>query len=194
MSLCGFAGSCDIPIIGMVSRLTDQKGLDLVEAVIDDILQDDVRLVVLGKGDFRYEQMLLEAKRRYPDKISVSLLFSAELANQIYAGADLFLMPSKTEPCGLAQMIALRYGTIPIVRETGGLKDTITAFVDYLGTGNGFTFFSYNAHDMLHVIREACEVYRYNRPAWEKLVRNGMESDFGWAQSAEKYVEVYRSI
>ncbi len=194
MDLCGFTGSCDTPIIGMVSRLTDQKGLDLVEAVMDDMLQDDVRLVVLGKGDFRYEQMLLEAKRRYPDKVSVSLLFSAKLANQIYAGADLFLMPSKTEPCGLAQMIALRYGTIPIVRETGGLKDTVTAFVDYLGTGNGFTFFSYNAHDMLHVIREACEVYRYNRPAWNRLVKNGMESDFGWTQSAEKYVEVYRSI
>lgn len=194
LSLCGLEGDLDTPLIGMVGRLTDQKGLDLVEAVLDDILQDDVRLVVLGKGDWRYEQMLLDAKRRYPDKISVSLLFSAELANKIYAGADLFLMPSKTEPCGLAQMIALRYGTIPIVRETGGLKDTITAFVDYLGTGNGFTFFSYNAHDMLHVIREACEVYRYNRPAWEKLVKNGMESDFGWEKSAEKYVEVYRSI
>ncbi len=194
LSLCGLTGDADTPVIGMVGRLTDQKGLDLVEAVLDDILADDVRLVVLGKGDWRYEQMFLDAKRRHPDKISVSLLFSAELANQIYAGSDLFLMPSKTEPCGLAQMIALRYGTIPIVRETGGLKDTITAFVDYLGTGNGFTFYSYNAHDMLHVVREACGVYRHNRPAWEALVKNGMESDFGWARSAEKYVEVYRSI
>nr|WP_300127356.1 glycogen synthase GlgA [uncultured Butyricicoccus sp.] len=194
LDLCGLEGQADTPVIAMIGRLTDQKGLDLVEAVLDDILQDDVRLIVLGKGDWRYEQMFLDAKRRYPDKISVSILFSAELANKIYAGADLFLMPSKTEPCGLAQMIALRYGTIPIVRETGGLKDTVTAFVDYLGTGNGFTFFSYNAHDMLHVIREACEVYRYNPEAWKKLVRGGMETDFSWTKSAEKYVEVYQSI
>lgn len=194
LSLCGLEGEDDTPVIGMVGRLTDQKGLDLVEAVLDDILQDDVRLIVLGKGDWRYEQMLLDAKRRYPDKVSASIMFSAELANKIYAGADLFLMPSKTEPCGLAQMIALRYGTIPIVRETGGLRDTVTAFVDYLGTGNGFTFFSYNAHDMLHVIREACEVYRYNPAAWHDLMVGGMQSDFSWKTSAEKYVEVYESI
>ena len=117
-----------------------------------------------------------------------------DLANRIYAGCDMFLMPSKFEPCGLAQMIALRYGTIPIVRETGGLKDTVTAFVGYKGTGNGFTFFSYNAHDMLHVIREACEVYRFNPKAWKKLVQGGMETDFSWTKSAEKYVEVYQSI
>ena len=194
LSLCGLEGGSDTPVIGMIGRLTDQKGLDLVEAVLDDILQDDIRLIVLGKGDWRYEQMFLDAKRRHPDKISVSILFSGELANKIYAGADLFLMPSKTEPCGLAQMIALRYGTIPIVRETGGLKDTVTAFVDYKGTGNGFTFFSYNAHDMLHVIREACEVYRFNPKAWKKLVQGGMETDFSWTKSAEKYVEVYQSI
>ena len=194
LSLCGLEGDENTPVIGMIGRLTDQKGLDLVEAVLDDILQDDVRLIVLGKGDWRYEQMFLEAKRRHPDKISVSILFSGELANKIYAGSDLFLMPSKTEPCGLAQMIALRYGTIPIVRETGGLKDTVTAFVDYLGTGNGFTFFSYNAHDMLHVVREACEVYRYNPKAWKKLMKGGMETDFSWTKSAEKYVEVYQAI
>lgn len=194
LSLCGLEGDENTPVIGMIGRLTDQKGLDLVEAVLDDILQDDVRLIVLGKGDWRYEQMFLDAKRRHPDKISVSILFSGELANKIYAGSDLFLMPSKTEPCGLAQMIALRYGTIPIVRETGGLKDTVTAFVDYLGTGNGFTFFSYNAHDMLHVVREACEVYRYNPKAWKKLMKGGMETDFSWTKSAEKYVEVYQAI
>ena len=194
LELCGLEGDADTPVIGMVGRLTDHKGLDLVEAVLDDILRDDVRLVVLGKGDWRYEQMFVEAKRRYPDKVSASILFSADLANKIYAGADLFLMPSKTEPCGLAQMIALRYGTIPIVRETGGLRDTVTAFVDYLGTGNGFTFHSYNAHDMLHVIREACEVFHFNKEAWQKLMTGGMQSDFSWKTSAEKYVEVYQSI
>ena len=121
-------------------------------------------------------------------------MFSGELAQRIYAGSDIFLMPSKSEPCGLAQMISLRYGTIPVVRETGGLRDTVTAFVDYLGTGNGFTFASYNAHDMLHVIREACEVFRCNKPAWKKLVQNGMESDFSWDTSADQYLELYQSL
>src|SRR5699024_7097007 len=161
LSLCGLEGGPDTPVIGMIGRLTDQKGLDLVEAVLDDILQDDIRLIVLGKGDWRYEQMFLDAKRRYPDKISVSILFSGELANKIYAGADLFLMPSKTEPCGLAQMIALRYGTIPIVRETGGLKDSIQDSGD--GKGNGFTFASYNAHDMMNAVRRAMEGYKIGR-------------------------------
>ena len=153
----------------------------------------NVRLIVLGTGDYRYEQMFIEAKRRWPDKVSASIMFSGDLANRIYAGADMFLMPSKFEPCGLAQMIALRYGTIPIVRETGGLKDTVHAFVDYAGTGNGFTFASYNAHDMLHVIREACGVFRFNKPAWSKLIMQGMQSDFSWGSSADKYIEVYKT-
>ena len=178
---------------GVVTRFVDQKGLDLVEAVLPDILADDVRLIVLGTGDYRYEQMFIEAKRRWPDKVSASIMFSGDLANRIYAGADMFLMPSKFEPCGLAQMIALRYGTIPIVRETGGLKDTVHAFVDYAGTGNGFTFASYNAHDMLHVIREACGVFRFNKPAWSKLIMQGMQSDFSWGSSADKYIEVYKT-
>ena len=110
------------------------------------------------------------------------------------AGADLFLMPSKFEPCGLAQMIALRYGSIPIVRETGGLKDTVQAFVDYTGAGNGFSFASYNAHDMLHVIREACGVFRYNKDGWKKLVLQAMKSDFSWGTSADRYIEVYQSV
>ena len=164
LKLCGLEGDANTPVIGIVTRFVDQKGLDLVEAVLPDILEDDVRLVVLGTGDWKYEQMFIEAKRRWPDKVSASIMFSGDLANRIYAGADMFLMPSKFEPCGLAQMIALRYGNIPIVRETGGLKDTVHAFVDYAGTGNGFSFASYNAHDMLHVIREACGVFRFNKP------------------------------
>ena len=185
LKLCGLEGDANTPVIGIVTRFVDQKGLDLVEAVLPDILADDVRLIVLGTGDYRYEQMFIEAKRRWPDKVSA--------ANRIYAGADMFLMPSKFEPCGLAQMIALRYGTIPIVRETGGLKDTVHAFVDYAGTGNGFTFASYNAHDMLHVIREACGVFRFNKPAWSKLIMQGMQSDFSWGSSADKYIEVYKT-
>ena len=193
LKLCGLEGDENTPVIGMVTRFVDQKGLDLIEAVLHDILSDDLRLIVLGKGDWRYEQMFLEAKRRYPAKISASIMFSGDLANRIYGGCDMFLMPSKFEPCGLAQMISLRYGTIPIVRETGGLKDTVQAFVDYAGTGNGFTFASYNAHDMLHVIREACGVFRYNKPAWNKLMLQGMKSDFSWGSSADKYIEVYHS-
>ena len=153
LELCELSGDENVPVIGMVSRFADHKGFDLLEAVLDDLLQDD-----------------------------------------IYAGSDIFLMPSKSEPCGLAQMISLRYGTIPVVRETGGLRDTVTAFVDYLGTGNGFTFASYNAHDMLHVIREACEVFRNNKDAWKKLVQNGLESDFSWDSSADQYLELYQSL
>ena len=194
LELCGLEGDETTPVIGMVSRLAGHKGFDLLEAVLDDLLKDDIRLIVLGKGEWRYEQMMIEAKRRHPDKVSASIMFSADLANKIYAGADMFLMPSKSEPCGLAQMIALRYGTIPIVRETGGLKDTVTAFVDYLGSGNGFTFHSYNAHDMLHVVREACGVFRYNQEAWKKLIANGMQSDFSWKRSASRYLELYRSV
>ena len=192
--LCGLEGEDDTPVIGMVSRFVSQKGLDLIEAVLKDILEDDVRLIVVGKGDWRYEQMFLEAKRLYPAKISASIMFSGDLADKIYAGADMFLMPSRSEPCGLAQMIAMRYGTVPIVRETGGLRDTVQAFVDYLGTGNGFTFASYNAHDMLHVIQEACSVYRNNKEAWQHLMKIGMTSDFSWGISADKYIEVYKSL
>lgn len=194
LSLCGLEGDEDTPVIGMVSRFAGHKGFDLIEAVLDDILQEDLRLIVLGKGEWRYEQMFIEAKRRYPGKISVSIMFSGDLANKIYAGADMFLMPSKSEPCGLTQMIALRYGTIPVVRETGGLKDTVMPYIDFQGTGNGFTFHSYNAHDMLHVIREACGVFKHNKPAWKKLVQGGMKSDFSWNTSAKKYIEVYQAL
>jgi starch synthase len=191
---CQLTGDADTPVIGMVSRFADHKGFDLVQAVLDDILQDDVRMIVLGKGEWGYEQMFIDAKRRHPDKIAVNILFSADMASQIYAGADILLMPSKSEPCGLAQMIALRYGTIPIVRETGGLKDTVQAYVDYEGTGNGFTFASYNAHDMLYVIRQAVDVFRNDKKAWKMLVGRGMTGDYSWTRSADQYLEVYQSL
>lgn len=194
LELCGLEGTAETPVIGIISRFTEQKGLDLIQAVLPQILEQDIRMIVLGTGDVRYEQMFIDAKRRYSSKISVSIMFSGDLANRIYAGSDMFLMPSKFEPCGLAQMIALRYGTIPIVRETGGLKDTVQAYVDYEGTGNGFTFASYNAHDMLHVIEEACNVYRTNKKAWRSLSVQGMKQDFSWNASASKYIELYESI
>ena len=192
LKLCGLEGDANTPVIGIVTRFVDQKGL--VEAVLPDILADDIRLIVLGTGDYRYEQMFIEAKRRWPDKVSASIMFSGDLANRIYAGADMFLMPSKFEPCGLAQMIALRYGTIPIVRETGGLKDTVHAFVDYAGTGNGFTFANYNAGDMCHVICEAIDLYHDNKGAYAMLQQRGMTADFSWTRSAQEYRHIYESI
>lgn len=194
LNMCGLEGNEKTPVIAIISRFASHKGLDLIEAVLDQILQDDIRLIVLGKGEWRYEQMFIDAKRKYPGKISLSIMFSADFASKIYAGSDILLMPSKSEPCGLAQMIALHYGTIPVVRETGGLKDTVHAFVDYLGTGNGFTFHSYNAHDMLHVIREACGVFKYGKSSWEKLISDGMKEDFSWNLSAKQYLELYNSI
>jgi starch synthase len=194
LKFCRLEGTAETPVIGIISRFVSHKGLDLVKAVLDDILRDDVRLIVLGKGEWQYEQMFLDAKRRYPAKISANIMFSGDLANKIYAGVDMFLMPSQSEPCGLAQMIAMRYGTVPIVRETGGLRDTVQAYVDYAGTGNGFTFASYNAHDMLHVIREAEEVFRTNRAGWKSLMRKGLTADFSWNHSAEQYLEMYRSL
>ncbi len=183
----------DRPLMVMVARLTRQKGLDLVMYALDRILAGGVQVAVLGTGDRDYEDGLRYFQDKYPGTMAARIEFDPALSQRMYAAADMFLMPSKFEPCGLSQIIAMRYGTLPIVRETGGLKDTVQAFVDYAGTGNGFTFASYNAHDMLHVIREACGVFRYNKPAWNKLMLQGMKSDFSWGSSADKYIEVYHS-
>ena len=191
LKLCGLEGDANTPVIGIVTRFVDQKGLDLVEAVLPDILEDDVRLVVLGTGDWKYEQMFIEAKRRWPDKVSASIMFSGDLANRIYAGADMFLMPSKFEPCGLAQMIALRYGNIPIVRETGGLKDTVWPYNEFEGTGTGFSFANYNAHEMLNIIRYAKHIFYDKKREWNKIVDRAMAVDFSWNSSAKKYQELY---
>lgn len=194
LKFCRLEGDTETPVISIISRFVSHKGLDLVRAVLYDLLQDDIRLIVLGKGEWQYEQLFLEAKKQFPAKISTNIMFSGDMANKIYAGADMLLMPSKSEPCGLAQMIAMRYGTIPIVRETGGLKDTVRAYVDYTGVGNGFTFASYNAHDMLHVIREAVKVFRYDKKGWENLMMKGLTSDFSWNHSAEQYLQMYESL
>ena len=154
-------------------------------------MADDVRLIVLGTGDYRYEQMFIEAKRRWPDKVSASIMFSGDLANRIYAGADMFLMPSKFEPCGLAQMIALRYGTIPIVRSTGGLADSIIDW-DTPGGGCGFTFQSYNADDMLGAVRRAMGLY-HSEYRTEMLPR-ALKCDFSWRRSAKQYMAMYLGI
>ena len=190
----GLAVRPDTPILAMVTRLVSHKGLDLVCETLDYFMEKDVQLVVLGKGDARYEAFFNYAASRYPGRVAVYLGYSESLAMQIYAGADLFLMPSKSEPCGLSQMIAMRYGTVPIVRETGGLKDTVHAYEAWNGEGNGFTFANYNAGDMCHVICEAIDLWHDEPEAFRKLQKRGMTADFSWTRSAREYHAIYESI
>ncbi len=177
----------DTPILAMITRLVTHKGLDLVKEVIEQALRQDMQFVLLGTGDSSYETYFSDLARRYPGKVVSIISFNSDLSRKIYSGADLFLMPSKSEPCGLSQMIASRYGTVAIVRETGGLRDSITPFG---AGGNGFTFRDYNAYDMLYVINEALGVYR-NKVIWSDLVHKAMTTDFSWASSAHSYEEMY---
>lgn len=181
----------DIPVIGMVSRLIAAKGFGLVEQVLWQMMEyDNVQLVILGTGDPKFEELFRNAQNMYPHKLSVHMYFDAELAQQIYAGSDLFLMPSLYEPCGLSQIMAMRYGTVPIVRETGGLRDTVKSYNEHSGEGNGFSFAFVNAHDMLYTIRRAVSFF-HNPQHWEKIQKNAMTSDFSWKHSAKEYVELY---
>ena len=181
----------NVPIVGMVTRLVSHKGLDLVKGILDELLSKaEMQLVVLGSGDYEYESYFRWIAEKYPDKVGLRLGFVPDLARKIYAGADMFLMPSKSEPCGLSQMVALRYGTIPIVRETGGLRDSITDCGD--GKGNGFTFKSYNAHDMLDAIYRALTLY-YNGD-WNELVLRALNCDFSWGRSANAYIRLYKEL
>ena len=180
----------NVPIIAMISRLVSHKGLDLVREVIEQVLRQDVQFVLLGTGDSAYENYFSDLARRYQGKVVSIISFNSDLSRKIYSGADIFLMPSKSEPCGLSQMIASRYGTVSIVRETGGLKDSITP---YGAGGNGFTFRDYNAHDMLYVINEAIGVYN-NPEEWAKLRKKAMETDFTWETSAKYYEGLYLGV
>ncbi len=181
----------EVPVIGMVTRLVSHKGLDLVEFIFDEMMQRDVQVVLLGTGDRRFEDFFRFMQWKYPDKIAANLKFDLALSNRIYAACDLFLMPSKSEPCGLAQMISMRYGTVPIVRETGGLKDTVIPYNQYTGEGRGFTFSTYNAHDMLAAVDRAITLFYNDKDAFGKLQQTGMTTDFSWAVSAQKYVDLY---
>ena len=183
----------DVPMLAMISRLASHKGFDLVRRVADEILASDVQFVLLGTGEGELEDFFSGLAQRHPDKCGVMLAFDKLLAKQIYASADMFLMPSKSEPCGLAQMIASRYGTIPIVRETGGLYDTIKPYITSEGTGNGFTFKTYNAHDMLDAVRRALSLY-CDKEEWSKLVANAMKMDFSWNASAKEYLKMYDEL
>ncbi len=184
---------CDKPVIGMVTRLTNQKGMDLVMEVIEQILSLDMQLVILGTGDWKYETALKEIAKRYSHKLAVVINFSQDIASKIYSGSDMFLMPSKFEPCGLSQIIAMRYGSVPIVRETGGLKDTVMPFNPVTKEGRGFTFVTYNAYDMLDAIKRAVGTYN-NKEEWNSCVTNAMSGDYSWGASAKEYISLYKKI
>ena len=181
----------NVPMIAMVTRLASHKGIDLVTCVMNDLMKADLQFVLLGTGEKQYEEFFNKMQEQYPDKVRAILKFDKAFSKKIYAGADIFLMPSKSEPCGLAQMIASRYGTVPIVRETGGLYDSIKYYDNKTGTGNGYTFANYNAHDMLYVIWEAVGQYNYGRSEWDSLVKKIMNIDFSWNASAEEYIKIY---
>lgn len=183
----------NIPMIGIVSRLVQQKGLDLIACVLNDILQLNVQLVVLGTGDPEYENLIKHAAWSNPEKVSANIFFDNSLAQKIYAASDIFLMPSLFEPCGIGQLIAQRYGSLPVVRETGGLKDTVLPFNEYSGTGNGFSFTNYNAHDMLYTIKRAVYFYE-SKNLWKHIVENAMALDNSWKASADKYMEAYKKL
>ena len=184
----------NVPIIACVSRLVGHKGFSLVTDILHEIMGLEVQMVILGTGDWQFEEAFRQAQEQYPGRFAAKLAYSAPLSNMIYAGADLFLMPSISEPCGLSQIIAMRFGTIPVVRETGGLKDTVTPYDKYTGEGRGFTFSSINANDLMWVLREAVELYYNDKEAWSTLQKAGMTADFSWSNSAKQYLDIYQRI
>ena len=178
-------------MIGIVSRLTDQKGFDLIAYIMDELCQDAVQIVALGTGEERYENMFRHFDWKYHGKVSAQIYYDEAMSHRIYAASDAFLMPSLFEPCGLSQLMSLRYGTLPIVRETGGLKDTVVPYNEFEGTGTGFSFVNYNAHEMLATIRYAESVYYDKKREWNKMVDRAMAADFSWNNSARQYEEMY---
>ena len=185
----------DKMLIGIVSRLTDQKGFDLIAYKLEELCQNkSCQVVVLGTGEEKYENLFRHYSWKYPDVLSAQITYSNEMSHKIYASCDAFLMPSAFEPCGLSQIISMKYGTLPIVRETGGLKDTVIPYNQYTGEGYGFSFANYNADEMLGCIYSAMDVYYNNKPAWIKLARQAMAADYSWDVSADKYINMYSDI
>ena len=178
-------------MIGVVSRLTDQKGFDLIAYVMDELCADDVQLVVLGTGESRYENMFRHFDWKYNNRVSANIYYSEDMSHKIYASCDAFLMPSLFEPCGLSQLMSLRYGTLPIVRETGGLRDTVWPYNEYECTGTGFSFANYNAHEMLATVNYAKYIYYNKKREWNKIVDRAMLTDFSWSSSAIRYQDLY---
>lgn len=185
----------DVFMVGVVSRMTNQKGFDLISCVLGELLSElDIQIVVLGSGQNQYEDMFHHYQIEFPDKVSVYIGYSEERSHKIYASCDAFLMPSLFEPCGLSQMMSMRYGTIPIVRETGGLKDTVEPYNEYENSGTGFSFANYNAHEMMFIVRYAYNVYMEHKPAWHELVERAMDRNFSWNSSAREYEALYDKL
>ena len=191
--IAGLPENPDAPVLSMVTRLVRQKGIDLITRVMEEILTMDIQFVLLGTGDQDYQDFFEYYASSYPSKIAAFIQFDNVLASKIYAGADLFLMPSLFEPCGLSQMIAMAYGTLPLVRETGGLRDTVIPYNEFTGEGNGFSFTNYNAHDMLHVIEYAVSQYK-NKEVWQRLMKNAMCAKYDWNTQSEQYLKLYREV
>lgn len=190
----GLEVNADKMMIGIVSRLTDQKGFDLVAYKIEELCNGGCQVVVLGTGDEKYENLFRHYAWKYPDRFSAQIYFSNDMARKIYAASDAFLMPSRFEPCGLSQLISMRYGTVPIVRETGGLKDTVIPYNEYTGEGTGFSFANYNADEMINIIWYAMQIYYDRKDEWKKIVDNGMAVDYSWNVSADKYIHLYQEL
>ena len=188
----GLLVSETVPVVAMITRLSKQKGIDLVQRVFDEMMQENVQFIIIGSGDEHYESFFSHMEAIYPDKVRVHLGLNESLAHRVYAGADLFLMPSLFEPCGLSQLIALAYGTIPLVRQTGGLSDTVQNYDETNPAGNGFTFPNYNAHDLLFTYQRALNLYKSSQ--WQTLVERAMSSDYSWTQSANQYQQVYQEL
>ena len=191
--MCGLEQNPSIPVVSMISRLASHKGFDLVKYILPEMLDLGIQFVLLGTGEFELEEYFKSIQKAYPDKVKVFLEFNKDLSKKIYAGSDIFLMPSKSEPCGLSQMISSVYGAVPVVRETGGLYDTIKPYNIYNGEGNGFTFANYNAHEMKDAVARAVDLYN-DKKKWSTLLKTVMDTDFSWNVSAKKYIDLYRSV
>lgn len=181
----------NVPLIGIISRLADQKGFDILAQISDQLLSLDLQMVILGTGEEKYHKLFTQMAKKYSEKISINLRFDDLLAHLIEAGSDMFLMPSRYEPCGLNQLYSLKYGTVPIVRETGGLADTIQDYNPDTGEGTGFVFKNYDSDELLDAIKRALRTYQ-DKEAWTKLMKNGMQRDFSWEASAQKYEDLYQ--
>lgn len=190
----GLAVNPDTPLLVLISRLTEQKGLDLILAVLDEMLGLDLQFAVLGVGDAKYEDAFLHFQGIMPERMSARITFDPIMSSRYYAGADMLLMPSKFEPCGLSQMMAMHYGTVPIVRETGGLKDSVEPYNQFEETGDGFSFANYNAHELLSTVKAALDVYHNHKDSWNGLVKRGMRKDFSWKNSAQQYIQLYEGL
>lgn len=190
----GLSTDTDAPILGMVTRLAGHKGIDLLCYIGQRLMEREVQLVIVGTGEKQYEYALSALARQYPGRIAVRLCFDPALASRVYAGCDMYLMPSKSEPCGLSQLIAMHYGTVPIVASTGGLRDTVPPYNPETGEGRGFTFQSYNADDFLGAIDRAAGLYYGDRDAWNRLARHDMECDFSWQVPANEYMQLYSEL